>query len=59
MPNCTLVGIPKHDFDVFERHPKLFADDLGECCLVTLAVIVRSDQNVTASGGGREQLRFR
>jgi hypothetical protein len=38
-----LVGIPKHDVDVFERHAKLFADDLGECRLVTLTVIVRSD----------------
>ena len=43
MPNCTLSGIPKDDVDVFERHAKLFADDLGECRFVTLAVIVRSD----------------
>ena len=44
------VGVAEHDFDVLERHAELFADDLREGRLVTLAVIVRADQHGHLAG---------
>src|SRR5215831_10902569 len=45
MPNCTLSVSPKTMSMFSNGTPSFFADNLGECCLVTLAVIVRSDQH--------------